>query len=58
MIRLKYGSLVIAKPKIAYVSDAKLAKIYKCSAQHIRKQYTTRFYKIALKSKPLLEQMA
>ena len=32
LIRLKWGSLVTAKPKVAYVSDAKLAKIYKCSA--------------------------
>ena len=27
MIKLKFGILVTAKPKIAYVSDAKLAKI-------------------------------
>ena len=46
-----------AKPKVAYVSDAKLAKIYKCSAVHIRNQYMGRFHKIALKSKSLLEQM-
>ena len=57
MIRLKFGSLVTAKPKVAYVSDAKLAKIYKCSAQHIRELYMGRFHKIALKGKPLLEQM-
>ena len=32
LIKLKFGSLVTEKPAVAYVSDAKLAKIYKCSA--------------------------
>ena len=36
LIKLKWGSLVAEKPKIAFVSDAKLAKIYKCSTEHIR----------------------
>ena len=55
LIRLKWGSLVTARPKVAYVSDAKLAKIYKCSAQHIRDLYMGRFHKIALKGKSLME---
>ena len=57
MIRLKFGSLVKEKPMVAYVSDAKLAKIFKCTAQHIRHQYMGRFNKIALRGKSLLEQM-
>ena len=57
LIRLKFGTLVESKPKVAYVSDAVLAKIFKCTAEHIRHQYMGRFHKIAIKGKPLLEQM-
>ena len=57
IIKLKFGRLVTAKPKVAYVSDAKLAKIFKCSAAQIRRLYMNRFEKIAMKEKPLLEQM-
>ena len=58
VIRLKYGFLATSKPATQYVSDDVLAKLFKCSASHIRRQYMGRFEKIALKSKPLLEQMA
>ena len=44
-------------PEVSYVSNKLLAKIFKCSESHIRKQYTSRFEKIALKEKPLLQQM-
>ena len=36
LIKLKYGDLVTQKPKIAYLSDNILGKLFKCSAGKIR----------------------
>ena len=57
LIKLKFGALVTKLPEVSYVSNKVLAKIYNCSESHIRKLYTDRFEKIALKERPLLEQM-
>ena len=57
LIKLKWGKLVVEPGHQAYVSDKVLAKIYRCSQSHIRKQYTARFEKHRLKQQPLLEQM-
>ena len=55
IIKLKFGQLVSAKAPTAYISDAVLAKIYKCSPTKIRQLYMTRFAKTQLKDKSLIE---
>ena len=46
IIKLKFGDLVTAKAPRAYISDAVLAKIYKCSPSKIRSLYMSRFAKL------------
>ena len=57
VIKLKFGALLTRRPATSLVSDAVLAKVFKCSPTHLRNQYMTYFHKIELKDKSLLEQM-
>ena len=57
IIKLKFGKLVSTKAPRAYISDAVLAKIYKCSPAKIRQLYMARFAKTHLKDKSLIEQL-
>ena len=43
MIKMKFGSLVDSNHNISYVSNARLGKLFKCSASKIRQLYMRRF---------------
>ena len=58
IIKIKFGELVGAKPPRSYMSDAVLARIYKCSPSQIRRLYMSRFKKLQMKDQPLLEQLS
>ena len=57
IVKLKFGKLVTTPGHPAYMSNAALGKLFKCSHSHIRRQYLERFRKYQMQTAPLLQQM-
>lgn len=57
IIRMKWGELVLDNKKVAYVTNAVLAKVFNCTASKIRRLYMARFEKHRRSEMSLMERL-
>ena len=57
IIKLKFGSLVVAENSKSYVSNKILGKLFKVSGSKIRRLYLERFDKLQVQQLPLMERL-